>query len=137
MYMWKFRYLYSYIIYHVKSFKKNWHPAHARDQFQRNAIERGYKDLEDEESKVYALTYWLAKNIRYDYSAFLSNTLSRHSSKEVLKRRKALVALHLSARMFFRLFVFLQRSLLVILGMSRNYYFCTLHTTIVKKTRKT
>ena len=48
------------------------------------------KDLEDEESKVYALTYWLAKNIKYDYSAYLSNTLARHSSKEVLKRRKAL-----------------------------------------------
>ena len=48
------------------------------------------KDLEDEESRVYALTYWLAKNIKYDYSAYLSNTLARHSSNEVLKRRKAL-----------------------------------------------
>jgi len=25
------------------------------------------KDLEDEESKVYAITYWIAKNIKYDY----------------------------------------------------------------------
>ena len=48
------------------------------------------KDLEDEESKVYAITYWIAKNIKYDYSAFLSNTLSRHTSKEILKKRRAL-----------------------------------------------
>ena len=27
----------------VKKFKKNWHPAHARDQFQRNALVRGIK----------------------------------------------------------------------------------------------
>ena len=25
----------------VKTFKKNWHPAHVRDQFQRNALTRG------------------------------------------------------------------------------------------------
>ena len=48
------------------------------------------KDLEDEESKVYAITYWIAKNVKYDYSAFLSNTLSRHTSKEILKKRRAL-----------------------------------------------
>ena len=48
------------------------------------------KDLEGEESKVYAITYWIAKNIKYDYSAFLSNTLSRHTSKEILKKRRAL-----------------------------------------------
>ena len=31
----------------VKSFKKNWHIAHYRDQFQRNALSRGIKDFED------------------------------------------------------------------------------------------
>ena len=31
----------------VKKFKKHWHPAHARDQFQRNALSRGIKDLDD------------------------------------------------------------------------------------------
>ena len=30
----------------VKSFKKNWHPAHARDQFQRNALVRGLSDCD-------------------------------------------------------------------------------------------
>ena len=30
----------------VKSFKKNWHPAHARDQFQRNALARGLSDCD-------------------------------------------------------------------------------------------
>jgi beta-1,4-mannosyl-glycoprotein beta-1,4-N-acetylglucosaminyltransferase len=33
----------------VDGFKKNWHPAHVRDQFQRNALERGYKDFNDED----------------------------------------------------------------------------------------
>ncbi len=28
----------------VKKFKKNWHPAHARDQFQRNSLIRGIKN---------------------------------------------------------------------------------------------
>ena len=32
----------------VKSPKKGWHENHARDQFQRNAIERGYKNFSDE-----------------------------------------------------------------------------------------
>ena len=31
----------------VKKFKKNWHPAHCRDQFQRNALTRGFQDCED------------------------------------------------------------------------------------------
>lgn len=31
----------------VDSFKENWHPAHIRDQFQRNALERGYEKAED------------------------------------------------------------------------------------------
>ena len=48
------------------------------------------KDLEDDASKIIAITYWITKNIKYDYSAFLSNTLNRHSSKEVLKRKIAL-----------------------------------------------
>ena len=33
----------------VKSPKKNWHENHGRDQFQRNAIERGYRDFSDED----------------------------------------------------------------------------------------
>ena len=33
----------------VKSPKKGWHENHARDQFQRNAIERGYKEFNDED----------------------------------------------------------------------------------------
>jgi len=30
----------------VKKFKKHWHPAHARDQFQRNSLVRGLEDCE-------------------------------------------------------------------------------------------
>ena len=48
------------------------------------------KDLKDDASKSYAISYWIAKKVKYDYKAFLTNTLSRHSSKEVLKRRRAL-----------------------------------------------
>jgi uncharacterized protein YkwD len=48
------------------------------------------KDLKDEPSKIIAITYWITKNIKYDYGAFLSNTLKRHSSKEILNRRIAL-----------------------------------------------
>jgi beta-1,4-mannosyl-glycoprotein beta-1,4-N-acetylglucosaminyltransferase len=33
----------------VKSPKKGWHENHARDQFQRNSIERGYKDFDDKD----------------------------------------------------------------------------------------
>ena len=33
----------------VKSPKKGWHENHARDQFQRNAIQRGYKGFNDED----------------------------------------------------------------------------------------
>ena len=33
----------------VKSPKKGWHENHARDQFQRNSIERGYKDFSDDD----------------------------------------------------------------------------------------
>ncbi len=33
----------------VKSFKKRWHANHARDQFQRNALERGYKEFSDQD----------------------------------------------------------------------------------------
>ena len=29
----------------VRKFKKNWHPAHARDQFQRNSLARGLSDF--------------------------------------------------------------------------------------------
>jgi len=31
----------------IKTFKKNWHPAHIRDQFQRNSLERGYRKFDD------------------------------------------------------------------------------------------
>ena len=33
----------------VKSFRKDWHPAHARDQFQRNSLERGYKNFNEDD----------------------------------------------------------------------------------------
>ena len=33
----------------VKSPKKGWHENHVRDQFQRNAIKRGYKDFSDDD----------------------------------------------------------------------------------------
>ena len=33
----------------VKTFKKNWHPAHVRDQFQRNSLEKGYKNFNDDD----------------------------------------------------------------------------------------
>ena len=36
----------------VKSIKKGWHENHARDQFQRNSLKKGYKDLNDEDLKV-------------------------------------------------------------------------------------
>jgi len=48
------------------------------------------KDFKDDASKSYEISYWIAKKIKYDYKAFITNTLLRHSSKEVLKRRRAL-----------------------------------------------
>jgi beta-1,4-mannosyl-glycoprotein beta-1,4-N-acetylglucosaminyltransferase len=33
----------------VKSSKKGWHENHIRDQFQRNALERGYREFDDED----------------------------------------------------------------------------------------
>ena len=33
----------------VRSPKKGWHENHARDQFQRNSIQRGYKDYNDDD----------------------------------------------------------------------------------------
>ena len=50
----KFRDKIQYIVVddlpvNVKPPKKGWHENHARDQFQRNAIERGYKDFDDED----------------------------------------------------------------------------------------
>ena len=33
----------------VKSPKKGWHENHVRDQFQRNSIEKGYKECDDED----------------------------------------------------------------------------------------
>ena len=48
----KFKDRISYIVVedmpkNVEGVKKNWHPAHIRDQFQRNALERGYKNFDD------------------------------------------------------------------------------------------
>jgi len=31
----------------IKTYKKDWHPAHIRDQFQRNSLERGYRKFTD------------------------------------------------------------------------------------------
>ena len=50
----KFRDKINYIIVddipiNVESPKKGWHENHSRDQFQRNAIERGYKELDDKD----------------------------------------------------------------------------------------
>ena len=50
----KFKHKINYIVVddmptNVKPPKKGWHENHSRDQFQRNAIERGYKDFEDED----------------------------------------------------------------------------------------
>ena len=33
----------------VESLRKNWHPAHTRDQFQRNSLERGYRNFNDDD----------------------------------------------------------------------------------------
>ena len=48
------------------------------------------KDLDDDASKVIAITYWITKNIKYDFSAYISNAMNRHSSWEVLRRKIAL-----------------------------------------------
>ena len=50
----KFKNKIQYIIvddlpYNVKSPKKGWHENHSRDQFQRNALERGYKEYNDDD----------------------------------------------------------------------------------------
>ena len=33
------------------------------------------KDFKDDASKSYAISYWIAKKVKYDYKAFLTNTL--------------------------------------------------------------
>ena len=33
----------------IETFKKDWHPAHARDQFQRNSLERGYRKFNEDD----------------------------------------------------------------------------------------
>ena len=33
----------------VDHFKKNWDKAHLRDQFQRNSLERGYQNFDDDD----------------------------------------------------------------------------------------
>ncbi len=48
------------------------------------------KDLDDDASRVIAITYWITKNIKYDFSAYISNTMNRHNSREVLRRKIAL-----------------------------------------------
>ena len=50
----KFKNKINYIIVkdlpkNVGYIKKDWHPAHARDQFQRNSLERGYKNFNDDD----------------------------------------------------------------------------------------
>ena len=48
------------------------------------------KGYSDDARKVIALTYWIAKNIKYDYNAYLNKAIYRQSSEKVLKRKKAL-----------------------------------------------
>ena len=48
----KFKHKINYLIIEdlpksVSALRKNWHPAHTRDQFQRNSLERGYKNFDD------------------------------------------------------------------------------------------
>ena len=50
----KFKKKINYIIVedmpkNVGKIKKNWHSAHTRDQFQRNALERGYRNFDDDD----------------------------------------------------------------------------------------
>ena len=33
----------------IQTFKKDWHPAHVRDQFQRNSLERGYRKFNEDD----------------------------------------------------------------------------------------
>ena len=44
----------------------------------------------DDNSKIVALTYWIAKNIKYDYKAYINRTFIRHTSTEILDRKLAL-----------------------------------------------
>ena len=54
------------------------------------------KELEDDASKVLAISYWITKNIKYDFAAYLSNTLNRHSNEQILRRRVALCSEYVS-----------------------------------------
>lgn len=47
-------------------------------------------DYTDEGSKVVAISYWITKNIAYDYKSFEERRNFSYNSDEVLKRRKAL-----------------------------------------------
>lgn len=47
-------------------------------------------DYTDDASKVIALSYWITKNINYDYKAYVKRRTFTYNSDEVLKRRKAL-----------------------------------------------
>lgn len=43
-----------------------------------------------ERGKVYAISYWIARNIRYDYGGYLSRRMVQHHSLYVLRKRRAL-----------------------------------------------
>lgn len=47
-------------------------------------------DYTDDASKVVAISYWISKNIKYDYKAFEKRRSFSYNSDEVLKRKKAL-----------------------------------------------
>ena len=44
----------------------------------------------DEESKALALSYWIAKNIKYNLKAYTARDIKRRNSLRVLKKRRAL-----------------------------------------------
>ena len=62
----------------VFSFKKNWHVNHARDQFQRNALERGYISVTTKDQRMKDGKFMMSINPVYEsfginYSQFRSN----------------------------------------------------------------
>jgi len=48
------------------------------------------KKYEDNESKSYAISNWIANNIKYDYKGYINHRTQQYSSEKVLKKRKAL-----------------------------------------------
>ena len=47
-------------------------------------------EYQDPSIKVIAMTYWIAKNIKYDYKAFINRSAYGKNSKKVLKKKRAL-----------------------------------------------